>query len=200
GDILRTVVAAAGAEGTAGARRLLDLAGRYPYPGDPSREEAPSFKAAIAAVEGGAQIIERGLAAYRPEEGGATAVTALHRLLERQHYRVAHWRVAGSEINYRRFFDINDLAGLAVEHLRTFTAVHRLVARLIGEGRLHGLRLDHIDGLQNPARYCRRLVRLIRSVRGANPRHPFYIVIEKILGEGEGIPRLAGVAGTTGYE
>jgi (1->4)-alpha-D-glucan 1-alpha-D-glucosylmutase len=200
GDILRTVVAASGAAETPAGRRLLELSGRYPHPGDPSREEAPAFKAAIAAVDGGADIIARGLAAYRPGEGGAAAVAALHRLLERQHYRVAHWRVAGSEINYRRFFDINDLAGLAVEHLRTFTAVHRLVARLIAEGRLHGLRLDHIDGLQNPIRYCRRLQRLIRSVRGPDARQPFYVVVEKILGEGEAMPRLAGVAGTTGYE
>ncbi|MBN8919666.1 MAG: malto-oligosyltrehalose synthase, partial [Rhizobiales bacterium] len=127
------------------------------------------------------------------------AEMALHRLLERQHYRIAHWRVAGSEINYRRFFDVNDLAGLAVENLRTFGAVHRLVMRLIAEGRLHGLRLDHIDGLQNPIRYCRRLQRLIRGVQPAGAA-PFYVLVEKILAEGEAMPRMAGVAGTTGYE
>ena len=85
----------------------------------------------------------------------------LHRLLERQHYRLAHWRLAGSEINYRRFFDINSLAGLRVEDPATFEAVHRLVRRLIAQGGLQGLRLDHIDGLRDPHQYFRRLQRLI---------------------------------------
>ena len=77
-------------------------------------------------------MIERGLAAYRADsEAGASA---LHRLLERQHYRLAYWRVAVSAINYRRFFDINDLAGLRVEDPATFRAMHALVARLIAAG------------------------------------------------------------------
>ena len=85
------------------------------------------------------------------------ALLALHHLLERQHYRLAHWRLAGSDINYRRFFDINTLAGLRVEDAGTFEAIHRLVARLIADGRLQGLRLDHIDGLRDPHQYFRRL-------------------------------------------
>ncbi|HET9904850.1 MAG TPA: malto-oligosyltrehalose synthase [Xanthobacteraceae bacterium] len=200
GDILRTVVAAANAANTEAGQALLTLAQRYPRPADPTRGEAPAYKAAIAAVAGGADIIARGLSAYGPAEGGRAAVLALHRLLERQHYRVAHWRVAGSEINYRRFFDVNDLAGIAVENLRTFAAVHRLVLRLIAEDRLQGLRLDHIDGLQNPIRYCRRLQRLVRSARPAARAGPFYVVVEKILGEGEAMPRFPGISGTTGYE
>lgn len=201
GEILRTAVAAAEAAEELAGRRLLELADLHPDPRAPSREEAPAFKAALAAVAGGADVIERGLRAYRPTDRDPTPGAMLHRLLERQHYRVAHWRVAVSEINYRRFFDVNDLAGLRVENLHTFTAVHRLVVRLIAENRLHGLRLDHIDGLQNPVRYCRRLQRLVRSARGgARSTLPLYTLVEKILAEGEEMPRLPGVAGTTGYE
>ena len=95
---------------------------------------------------------------------------ALHRLLERQHYRVAHWQLAGSEINYRRFFDINSLAGLRVEDIETFRRVHALVARLIADDKLQGLRLDHIDGLWDPIQYSRRLQRLIRAAQGGSRR------------------------------
>ena len=198
-EILRTVVAAAGASSDPAAPQLLALAARYPDPREPSRDEAPAFKAAIAAVHGGAEIIARGLVAYQPRPDDRARVLALHRLLERQHYRVAFWRVAGSEINYRRFFDVNDLAGIRVEDPRTFDAAHRLVGRLIAERRLHGLRIDHIDGLQDPAQYCRRLQRLIREKRGPRAR-PFYVVVEKILSDREAMPKFPGVAGTTGYE
>ncbi|MGK4455650.1 malto-oligosyltrehalose synthase, partial [Klebsiella pneumoniae] len=81
----------------------------------------------------------------------------LHRILEQQAYRVAFWRVAADEINYRRFFDINDLAGLNIGLPDLFELAHQLVFRLIGEGKLQGLRLDHIDGLYDPAAYCSRL-------------------------------------------
>src|ERR1700688_3858163 len=106
-------------------------------------------------------------------------------------------RLASSDISYRRFFDVNSLAGLRVEDIGTFNAIHRLVGRLIAEGKLQGLRLDHIDGLRDPAQYFQRLRRLIQQAGAARP---FYVVIEKILGEGEALPALAGVHGTTGYE
>src|SRR5207344_1858094 len=118
-------------------------------------------KADLATMPEARETIERGLSAYRPKTGGFAAVLSLHGLLERQHYRLAHWRLSASDINYRRFFDINSLAGLRVEDTRTFAAIHRLVARLIAEGRLHGLRLDHIDGLRDPQQYLQRLQRLI---------------------------------------
>ena len=129
-----------------------------------------------------------------------TGVGALHRLLERQHYRLADWRLAVSGINYRRFFDINELAGLRVEDARTFRDMHELVARLIAADQLQGLRLDHIDGLLDPMQYTRRLQQMIRSVRGGDRRKPFYVVVEKILADGEPMPAFPGVAGTTGYE
>jgi (1->4)-alpha-D-glucan 1-alpha-D-glucosylmutase len=193
-QVLRTIVAGAKAQESAAGRRLLELAARRTR----SREDAAVLKRALTQVEGGAAVIERGLTAYRSSTG-TRALRALYRLLERQHYRVAHWRVANRESNYRRFFDINDLAGLRIEQPDTFGAVHQLVKRLIAEGRLHGLRLDHIDGLRDPILYCRLLQRLVVDARGTT-EPSFYIVAEKILGEGEAMPDFAGLAGTTGYE
>ncbi|MGZ8389243.1 MAG: malto-oligosyltrehalose synthase [Rhodoplanes sp.] len=201
GEILKHVVAAAGATEEEAGRRLLAFAGRYPDPNAPSREQAPAYKAELAAIEGGAEVIERGLDAYRPSAADPNRMLLLHRLLERQHYRVAHWRVAFTEINYRRFFDVNDLAGLRVEDLPTFEAAHRRVMALIASGQLHALRLDHIDGLSDPVQYTRRLSRLVRAARDPGARaRPFYIVVEKILADGESMPDLPGVAGTTGYD
>jgi (1->4)-alpha-D-glucan 1-alpha-D-glucosylmutase len=199
GELLRLIVNAASAGNEAAGRRLLELAARSRGPRTPSRAEAPALKAALAAVPGGAEVIARGIPVYRPTPGDPDSALPLHRLLERQHYRVAHWRLAASEINYRRFFDINDLAGLRVEDLDTFRRVHALVARLTADNKLQGLRLDHIDGLWDPIQYCRRLQRLLRAAQGGS-RREFYVVVEKILAEGEHVPALPGVAGTTGYE
>jgi len=201
GEILRTVIAAAGAESDPAGQGLLQLAAQYAAPNRPNYNEAPAFKAAIATVKGGADIIERGLKAYRPTPEDSAPAIPLHRLLERQHYRLAHWRLALTEINYRRFFDINDLAGLRVEDPRTFRDTHTLVARLIAQNRLQGLRLDHIDGLSDPISYFRRLHRVVRQMQRAGVGvRPFYIVVEKILADDENLPHLEGVDGTTGYE
>ena len=197
GEILQKVVADAGASETPAGGKLLELAARYRGPHNPPRHGASAFKAELAAVADGKDIIGRGLRAYHPKSG--EAALALHHLLERQYYRLAHWRLAGSEINYRRFFDINSLAGLRIEDRATFTAVHALVARLIAQGCLHGLRIDHIDGLRDPHQYFRRLQRLI-EVHQPSDSGGFYVVIEKILADRERLPRFAGVAGTTGYE
>jgi (1->4)-alpha-D-glucan 1-alpha-D-glucosylmutase len=198
GEILRTLVKEAGAEGHEAGQQLLDLASRYQGPRRPSRNEAPGFKTTLKGIAGGADIIARGLEAYRAGPERPAQTLALHHLLERQHYRIGQWRLASSEINYRRFFDVNTLAGLRVEDAGTFDAIHRLVKRLIAGGRLQGLRLDHIDGLRDPAQYFRRLQRLIRDAQG--DAQAFYMVIEKILGEGEQLHGFAGVHGTTGYE
>jgi len=198
GDVLRTVVREAAAEDSAAGRVMLAIAARYRGLRHPNRAEAPAFKAELRAIDGGAEIIARGLAAYRAGEGSSQTL-ALHRLVERQHYRLGHWRLASRDINYRRFFDVNTLAGLRVEDAGTFEAIHGLVKRLIAENRLQGLRLDHIDGLRDPAQYFQRLRRLIRAAQGARTR-PFYTVVEKILGEREALPKFSGVQGTTGYE
>ncbi len=198
-EMLRTLVAAADAANEPAGQKLVALAEQYRDPAAPAYRDAGELKQRLSDIPGAAEIIKRGLVAYRGNgEGGAAN---LHRLLERQNYQLASWRVAFSAVNYRRFFDINDLAGLRVEHPATFRAVHALVARLIGEGKLQGLRLDHIDGLRDPVQYARRLSQLIRKLRDGETRNgPFYVLVEKILAEGEQMPRLPGVAGTTGYE
>ena len=137
-EILRNVVKEAGAEDSAAGKRILELASRYKGLRHPNRKEAPAFKAELKGIAGGADMIARGLAAYRAGPDRAAQTLALHHLLERQHYRLGHWRLASSDINYRRFFDINTLAGLRVEDAGTFDAIHRLVKKLIAEGRLAG--------------------------------------------------------------
>jgi (1->4)-alpha-D-glucan 1-alpha-D-glucosylmutase len=199
GEILRMIVQDADAETSEAGQRILQLASHYRGLRHPGRKEAPALKAELQAIAGGAEIIARGLAAYRSGPDRAAQTLALHHLLERQHYRLGHWRLASSDINYRRFFDINTLAGLRVEDADTFEAAHRLVRRLVAEGKLQGLRLDHIDGLRDPAQYFVRLRRLVRDAQGRDPK-PFYVVVEKILGEDEKLSTFAGVHGTTGYE
>jgi (1->4)-alpha-D-glucan 1-alpha-D-glucosylmutase len=199
GEILRMTVKETAAEESASGKDMLALAARYQGPRRPSRKEAPNFKAELKTITGAAEIIARGLEAYRAGPDRAAPTLALHHLLERQHYKLGHWRLASSDINYRRFFDINTLAGLRVEDAGTFEAIHRLVRRLIAEGKLQGLRLDHIDGLRDPVQYFQRLRRLIRNAQGDRAQ-PFYVVIEKILGEHEKLPAFSGVHGTTGYE
>ncbi|NPV20697.1 malto-oligosyltrehalose synthase [Bradyrhizobium aeschynomenes] len=199
GEMLRIIVKEAGEESSEAGRAILELASRYPGLRRPNRKEAPSFKAMLKAIPGAADVIARGLPAYKAGEDRPAQTLALHHLLERQHYKLGHWRLASSDINYRRFFDVNTLAGLRVEDAGTFEAIHRLVKKLIADGQLQGLRLDHIDGLRDPAQYFQRLRRLIRDARGP-AAGPFYVVIEKILCEHEKLPGFAGVHGTTGYE
>jgi (1->4)-alpha-D-glucan 1-alpha-D-glucosylmutase len=198
-EMLRSIVKEADAGDTTAGRAILTLAAKHKGLRHPNRQEAPDFKRQLASIEGAAEIIARGLDAYRAGEGRPSQIQALHMLLERQHYKLAQWRLASSEINYRRFFDVNTLAGLRVEDAGTFEAVHSLVKRLIAEDRLQGLRLDHIDGLRDPSQYFQRLRRLIREAHGHSSK-PFYVVVEKILGEGEKLVPFAGVHGTTGYE
>jgi (1->4)-alpha-D-glucan 1-alpha-D-glucosylmutase len=198
-EILRAVVKEADAAGTPAGKAILDLASRYKGLRHPNLAEAPGFKKELAAVAGGAELIAKGLDAYRAGPDRASQIQTLHNLLERQHYKLGQWRLASSEINYRRFFDVNTLAGLRVEDAGTFDAIHSLVKRLIAEDKLQGLRLDHIDGLRDPAQYFQRLRRLIREAQ-VDKSKPFYVMIEKILGEDEKLVQLSGVHGTTGYE
>ena len=113
----------------------------------------------------------------------------LHGLLERQHFRLAWWHTANDEINWRRFFDINELAGLRVEDDEVFEATHATLFRLFGEGLIDGVRVDHVDGLSDPGGYCRqlrsRLDALAKERPPAGPAGPPYLVVEKILGAGE---------------
>lgn len=198
GEILRVIVKEADAAETEPGKRLLSLATRYTGLRRPNRKEAPVFKTELKEIAGAADVIGRGLAVYRAGKDRPAQTLTLHHLLERQHYKLGHWRLASSDINYRRFFDVNGLAGLRVEDPGTFAATHRLVKQLIADGKLQGIRLDHIDGLRDPAQYCQRLRRLVRDAQGNTK--PFYTVIEKILCEHERLQKFAGVQGTTGYE
>ena len=198
-EILRSIVKDAGAEDSVAGKHILDLASRFRGLRHPYRKEAPAFKAELKGIDESAEIITRGLAAYRAGPDRPAQTLVLHHLLERQHYKLGHWRLATSDINYRRFFDVNSLAGLRVEDAGTFNAIHRLIKKLIEEGKLQGLRLDHIDGLRDPAQYFQRLRRLIRNAQGKTAR-PFYVVVEKILGGHEKLHAFSSVHGTTGYE
>ena len=128
----------------------------------------------------------------------------LHALLQRQHYRLCYWRVASDEINYRRFFDINDLAALAMEREDVFDAVHRFTFELLRHGKVAGLRIDHPDGLYDPKEYFERLQRkYARDVFGDESRaaeRPLYAVAEKILAIDEPLPEGWACHGTSGYD
>ncbi len=130
--------------------------------------------------------------------GVARSFDELHGLLEAQPYRLASWRTAVDEINYRRFFDINELAGVCVEHEAVFEATHVLVANWLREGIVHALRLDHPDGLFDPPAYFERLQQLARECMGAEA--PLYVLAEKILSGAERLRPDWQVHGTTGYE
>jgi (1->4)-alpha-D-glucan 1-alpha-D-glucosylmutase len=141
------------------------------------------------------QGIEHNLEAY--DSLTSEGFQRLHNLLERQSYRLASWRTAADDINWRRFFDVNELGGLRVERPAVFEATHAKIFQLVAEGLIDGLRIDHIDGLADPRGYCRKLRRRVDSL--APGRHlPIYV--EKILGEGETLHRDWSVDGTTGYE
>src|SRR4051794_16918386 len=126
GEILRMAIKEAGAEESAPGRALLALASRYQGPRRPNAKEAPAFKTELKGIAGAADIIAAGLSAYRAGPDRAASTQVLHHLLERQHYKLGHWRLASSDINYRRFFDINTLAGLRGEDAGTFEAIHPL--------------------------------------------------------------------------
>ncbi|WP_460141858.1 malto-oligosyltrehalose synthase [Pseudomonas sp. S2_E01] len=140
-------------------------------------------------------IIERNLEAY--DSRTAQGFQRLHQLLEQQSYRLASWRTAADDINWRRFFDINELGGLRVERPAVFEATHAKIFELIAQGFVDGLRIDHIDGLADPRGYCRKLRRRVDSL---SPQRHLPIYVEKILGEGESLHRDWSVDGTTGYE
>jgi len=135
---------------------------------------------------------------------------ALHKLLEEQAYRLAYWRVSGAEMNYRRFFDVNELAALRVEDGDVFLATHALIGAWLEAGDLTGLRVDHPDGLRDPEAYFIRLKAWAAHIQerashqgGASPvgaLPPVYLVVEKILARDEQLPSAWPVDGTTGYD
>ena len=160
--------------------------------------------------------LDNSLSDLNGTKGISESFDRLERLLADQAYRLSFWRVAADEINYRRFFDINELAAIRVEDPQVFDAVHELILRTIEQGFVTGLRIDHVDGLFDPAQYLgdlqaaclealKRLamadatVENLPSYRVADSGKPFYIVVEKILSHGELMRPHWPAHGTTGY-
>ncbi len=188
------------------------------------REKEVARKRLAALVEAYPVVrtfIEAKVAEVNGIAGQVKSYDRLHALLEGQFYRLAYWRTAGQEINYRRFFDVNGLAGLRMENPEVMDATHSLVLRLAAEGSILGLRIDHVDGLYNPAGYLARLRSMAEAAVGGavgaagaavgaaeasgkafsqGSPSPFYIIVEKILCGEELLSRDWPVQGTTGYE
>jgi (1->4)-alpha-D-glucan 1-alpha-D-glucosylmutase len=201
--ILNRSLAALGDIEDAAALEVLGISERLRLMGEDTNEErrrgfpeeAETLKERLVeAVEASpaiAEAIDRTLRLLNGAKGHPDSFGPLHRLLEQQSYRLAHWRIAASDINYRRFFDVNGLAGLRVEQSDVFQRSHATIFRHIEAGRIDGLRIDHIDGLADPLGYARALQAAIGP--------GFYVVVEKILEPGERL-RPWPVAGTTGYD
>jgi (1->4)-alpha-D-glucan 1-alpha-D-glucosylmutase len=164
--------------------------------------EAKSALAGFAATPAGNAAVTRALARFDAAE--TDGKRRLHELLTRQHYRLAWWRAAADEINWRRFFDINTLAGMRLELPRVFDATHEFLLDLYAEGLIDGVRIDHIDGLADPRGYARKLRRAMQHAGAkrpaeAPPGEP-YIVVEKILNGRERLEPDWQTDGTTGYD
>lgn len=134
---------------------------------------------------------------------GDEAARHLHALLERQHYRLAYWRTAPDAINWRRFFDVTELAALRADAPGVFERTHAKVLDLYAQGLIDGLRVDHVDGLADPGAYCRRLRTALSAREGERPaalRGRAWLVVEKILAAGESLDPSWEVDGSTGYD
>ena len=194
------------------------------------QKAAPMAEAALRAwlaSEQGHAAAQKELSAINGTQGDPSSFDRLHQLLEAQPYRLAFWRVSGELINYRRFFDVNDLVGLRQEFPDVFASTHQLLRRLIANRQVEGVRIDHVDGLFNPLQYLIRLQMLDVAAEtcGANPcsataengierdvqdalaetrysshTTPLYCLVEKILEPGEQLPDEWPVHGTSGYE
>ncbi|HTS21220.1 MAG TPA: malto-oligosyltrehalose synthase [Casimicrobiaceae bacterium] len=154
------------------------------------------------------RCIEAQLEQVNGRPGDPASFDALDTLLRAQVFRLASWRMASDDINYRRFFDLNDLAALRMEEPEVFDATHGLLFDLVASGQVAGLRIDHPDGLHDPEAYFARLQRRSAETlridsaerEGSRSRTPMYIVAEKIIGARESLPGSWPIAGTTGYD
>ena len=165
------------------------------------RERATQLKADLALIaQTDAEVreaIETAVARFNGQAGDHGSWDGLDRLIRLQFWRPAHFRVAADDINYRRFFNIAELAGLRMDSPAVFDHAHQLVFALMERGVLDGLRIDHIDGLLDPKGY---LERLRATAPYSRVETPFYLVVEKILAEHEALRPDWPVQGTTGYE
>jgi (1->4)-alpha-D-glucan 1-alpha-D-glucosylmutase len=199
-------------------QRLIDAFGRLPRRDTTARQrkvdrtrDAAALKRRLAAVCAASptvvEFIAENVAALNGTPGDAKSFDALDRLLTAQAWRLAYWRTASDDINYRRFFDVNDLAALSMERREVFDATHRLVLDLVAQRKVDALRVDHVDGLYDPVQYCRRLQQRAgddhvdaETTSSAEPTPlPLYLTIEKITASYERLPEHWPVHGTTGY-
>jgi (1->4)-alpha-D-glucan 1-alpha-D-glucosylmutase len=193
------------------------------------REKLGRLKPRLTAALGSSElapVLAKAAAAINGTKGEAQSFDALHELLEIQPYRLASWKTSSEQINYRRFFDVNDLVGLRMENPEVFAETHCLIRELLGEGQITGLRIDHCDGMFNPREYLVRLQELYTAslcfgpcAKEATPsgieqevidaaatkdwaeaKLPLYCMVEKILEPGEVLPRDWPVQGTSGYD
>jgi (1->4)-alpha-D-glucan 1-alpha-D-glucosylmutase len=190
--------------------------------------EKEVIKRRLAALYGASLAVratlDAAVASFNGVPGDPRSFDLLDDLIDRQAYRLAYWRVAADEINYRRFFDVNELAAIRIELPEVFHSTHQLLFRLLAEGKATGLRIDHPDGLRDPTAYFLQLQHnyLLARARAALPEDdpdelnrglerrltavgrdgpwPLYVVAEKILAEGEPLPQDWAVDGTTGYD
>ncbi|MBV9603057.1 MAG: malto-oligosyltrehalose synthase [Chloroflexi bacterium] len=180
-------------------RRMLDAAAT-----EERNREKEIVKRRIARVYDTCAAFQTALArelkTINGTRGDPSSFDRLDALLDRQSYRLAFWRVAAEEINYRRFFDINELAAVRMEDPAVFRDTHRLLMRLIAEGKIQGLRIDHPDGLRDPAAYFRKLQESCLAALDDADRERFYVVVEKILEANEPLRDDWAVSGTTGYD
>jgi (1->4)-alpha-D-glucan 1-alpha-D-glucosylmutase len=148
--------------------------------------------------------IEGALNQLEGRVGDSRSFDGLHELLSAQAYRLSYWRVAAEEINYRRFFDVNELAAIKVENPKVFETIHQWLFQMMNDGTVTGVRIDHIDGLHDPKQYLEALQRrsLSEDTDGEleSPNRRIYLIVEKILSEEERLRTDWPVYGTTGYD
>lgn len=186
----------------------------------------PRFRDALRTAEVAA-IVRAAIDEMNGTAGEPRSFDRLHALLELQPYRLAYWRVSAEEINYRRFFDVNDLVGLRMENPQVFAETHCLIRKMLARRQITGLRIDHCDGMFNPRQYLIRLQLLyvasqclgeaatqpvaangievsvrdgLRTYDWVRSRGPLYVVVEKILEPREYMPQEWPVSGISGYD
>lgn len=146
-------------------------------------------------------FLEEKVRVFNGTKGDPRSFDLLDGVLRDQAYRLSYWRVASEEINYRRFFDINELGAIRMENPAVFQEFQLLIFRLIREGAVTGIRIDHVDGLYDPVEYLKQWQQWARAeLTSMSQDRPLFIVVEKILGKGESLSETWPVYGTTGYD
>ncbi|HEX5411601.1 MAG TPA: malto-oligosyltrehalose synthase [Terriglobia bacterium] len=191
--------------------RVLDAVRRLPEPKGSTQERVKNRREAHKWIkdrmwelyqhaQGVKRCLDDTLRYFNGTHGEARSFEPLDHVLAAQAYRLAYWKMASEEINYRRFFDINELVGLKVEDLRVFEDRHHLIVELARKEEAIGLRVDHVDGLLDPTRYLERLRAATAAKEGSHSSAIRYLIAEKILGRDEPLPADWPVAGTSGYD